>query len=195
MSGDGATITAQAASPQNRPLTYSYTASAGTITGTTASASLSTSGAGPGTITIACNVVDDLGKSAAGTTSVTVNAPPVAAAPQVSPLCAISFDRDRKRPARVDNEAKACLDDIASQLQRESAGKLVIVGNYGDGETPKIAAERATNERRYLTDEKGVDAARIEPRVGTSSGRTATNTFVPAGATFNETDSTPVSQP
>jgi len=110
-------------------------------------------------------------------------------------LCAISFERDRKRPVRVDNEAKACLDDIALQLQRESAGKLVIVGNYGDGETPKMAAERAINERRYLTEEKGIDASRIEPRVGSTSGRTAINTFVPAGATYDQTASTAIPNP
>jgi len=192
MPGDSATITAQATSPQNRPLSYSYTASSGAISGTTSSASLSTSGVAPGTITVTCNVVDDLGKTATATTSVSVNVPPIAAAPQPSALCAISFERDRKRPVRVDNEAKACLDDIALQLQRESAGKLVIVGNYGNGETPKMAAERAINERRYLTGEKGVDAGRIEPRVGSASGRTATNTFVPAGAIYNQGDSTAV---
>lgn len=196
MTGDGATITAQATSPQNRSLSYSYTASAGTIAGTTSTASLSTSGVAPGTITVTCNAVDDLGKSASATTTVSVHAPVVAAVvPQTSALCAISFERDHKRPVRVDNEAKACLDDIALQMQRESAGKLVIVGNYGDGEKPKMAAERAINESRYLTKEKGVDAGRIEPRVGTASGRTATNTFVPAGATFDESSSTAVSQP
>jgi len=192
MPGDSATITAQATSPQNRPLSYSYTASSGAISGTTSSAGLSTSGVAPGTITVTCNVVDDLGKTATGTASVSVNVPPVTAAPQPSVLCAISFERDRKRPVRVNNEAKACLDDIALQLQHESAGKLVIVGNYGNGETPKMAAERAINERRYLTEERGVDAGRIEPRVGSASGRTATNTFVPAGAIYNQGDSTAV---
>ncbi len=192
MSGDSAMITAQATSTQNRPLSYSYTASSGAISGMTSSASLSTSGVTPGTIAVTCKVVDDLGKTATATTSVSVNVPQIAAAPHPSALCAISFERDRKRPVRVDNEAKACLDDIALQLQRESDGKLVIVGNYGDGETPKMAAVRAINERRYLTDEKGVNAGRIEPRVGSASGRTATNTFVPTGAIYNQGDSTAV---
>jgi len=195
MPGDSATITAQATSPQSRTLSYSYTASAGGISGTTSSASLSTSGVALGSITVTCNVVDDLGKTATAITSVSVNTPPVPAAPQTSALCAISFERDRRRPVRVDNEAKACLDDIALQLQRESDGKLVIVGNYADGESPKIASERAVNESRYLVNEKGVDAGRIEPRVGTATGRTATNTFVPAGATYNQGDSTAIPQP
>ena len=194
MPGDSATITAQATSPQNRPLSYSYTASAGAISGTSSSASLSTSGAATGTITVTCNVVDDLGKTASATSSVSINAPPVAAAPQTDTLCAISFERDRKRPVRVDNEAKACLDDIALQMQRVSDGKLVIVGNYADGETPQIASERAVNESRYLVNEKGVDASRIEPRIGSASGRTATNTFVPAGAIYNQDGSTTIPQ-
>ncbi len=142
-----------------------------------------------------CNVVDDLGKTATATTSVSINTPPVAAAPQTSALCAISFERDRRRPVQVDNEAKACLDDIALQMQRESDGKLVIVGNYSDGETQKIASERAVNESRYLVNEKGVDAGRIESRIGSASGRTATNTFVPAGAIYNQGDSTAIPQP
>ena len=194
MPGDSATITSQATSPQNRPLSYSYTASAGAISGTTSSASLSTTGAATGTIMVTCNVVDDLGKTATATANVIINAPPVAAAPQTSVLCAISFERDRKRPVRVDNEAKACLDDIALQMQRASDGKLVIVGNYGDGETPQIASERAVNESRYLVNEKGVDASRIEPRIGSASGRTATNTFVPSGAIYNPGDSTTIPQ-
>jgi len=197
MPGDSATITAQATSPQNRPLSYSYTASAGVINGATASASLSTSGAAPGTITVTCNVVDDLGKTASATTSVILNAPPVVAvaSPQASTLCAISFERDRKRPVRVDNEAKACLDDIALQMQRGSDGKLVIVGHYADGEAPQMGSERAVNESHYLVNEKGVDASRIELRAGSASGRTATNTFVPAGATYNQSDSTAIPQP
>ncbi len=193
-SGDTSTITAQGVSPQNRSLTYSYSATAGTITSSTASASLSTSGVAPGDITVTCNVVDDLGKTASATTIVTVAAPPVVATvtPQTSQLCAISFDRDRKRPERVDNEAKGCLDDVALQMQRESAGRLVIVGNYSTDEKPKNGAERTLNVRRYLTEEKGIDAGRIDLRVGAASGRTANNVFVPSGATFSDDNTTPV---
>ena len=41
-------------SPQNRPLTYSYSASAGSVTGSDSTATLSTAGAAPGTITVTC---------------------------------------------------------------------------------------------------------------------------------------------
>jgi len=194
MPGDTSTITAQGMSAQNRPLSYSYSATAGAVAGNTATATLNTSGVAPGDITVTCNVVDDLGKTASATTVVTVAAPPVVAAvaPQTSALCAISFDRDRKRPERVDNEAKGCLDDVALQLQRESAGRLVIVGNYSSDEKPKAGAERSLNVRQYLTEEKGIDAGRIDVRVGTASGRTASNVFVPSGATYSDDTTTPV---
>src|SRR6266851_4604491 len=119
MPGDTATITSGGHSPQNRPLSYSYSASSGQITGTTGTATLNTSGATPGTIIVTCNVVDDLGKQATATTSVTITAPPPPPAPQPSSLCSVSFERDRKRPVRVDNEAKGCLDEIALTLNRD----------------------------------------------------------------------------
>jgi hypothetical protein len=85
---------------------------------------------------------------------------------------------------RVDNEAKACLDDIALTMQRDSTGRLVIVGSYAPNETPKAGSERASNERQYLIGEKGIDSRRIEIKVGKAGDRTAANVFLPEGATF-----------
>ena len=195
--GGTSTISAEASSPQNRALTYSYSATAGNITSNTSTATLSTAGVAPEAITVTCSVVDDLGKSASATAGVTVLAPPpvvaaVAVAPQTRDLCALSFERDRRRAVRVDNEAKGCLDDIALQLQRESTGRLVIVGSYSADEKPAEGAERARNASHYLTGEKGVDPQRIELRVGQASSRTATDVFVPAGAAFDAKDTTAV---
>ncbi len=190
--GDPSTITALAVSPQNRPLTYSYSTTAGTVTGNTGTATLSTNGAGPGSITVTCSAVDDLGKSVSVDTTVNVSAPSPVAAPLTRELCAVSFDRDRKRPERVDNEAKGCLDDIALNLQRESTGRLVIVGNYAGDERPVSGAHRSINVRQYLVNEKGIDPSRIDLRVGTNSGRTVANVFVPVGATYSNADTTPV---
>ena len=53
----------------------------------------------------------------------------------------MSFERDAKRPERVDNEAKACLDDVALALQRSSDAKLALVGNEDAKE--KAAADKA----------------------------------------------------
>jgi outer membrane protein OmpA-like peptidoglycan-associated protein len=197
--GDSATITATGVSPQNRPLTYSYTASAGSISGTGNTATLSTAGAPAGTVTVTANVSDDKGQTASGTCSVTINAPPPPA-PKTQTLCSITFSRDKKRPTRVDNEAKACLDDVALNAQRSADASVVVVGNATPEEqnppAPKkgrkkaappvnIAAQRAVNTKDYLVKEKGIDASRIQVRTGSAGAKEVENYLVPAGATFD----------
>jgi outer membrane protein OmpA-like peptidoglycan-associated protein len=196
--GDSSTITANGVSPQNRPLTYSYSATAGSINGNTSTATLTTTGVAPGTITVTCNVVDDKGQTASQQTTVTVNAlaiqQPVVI--NTTSLCTISFDKDAKRPARVDNEAKACLDDIALNAQRDPNAKLAITGNAASGEKdgPKLASWRAVHTKDYLVNEKGVDASRISLYTGSTDGKTAATTLVPTGATLNTDGLTPVDE-
>ncbi len=183
--GDSATITASGMSPQNRPLTYSFSASAGSINGNSSTATLATAGAAPGTINVTCNVVDDKGQTATAQTTVTVIAPPAPAAPASQQLCSISFDRDSRRPTRVDNEGKACLDDLALSLQRSTDATLDVVGNAASTEKdgPQKAAERAVNTKDYLVKEKGIDASRVAVFTGTDDSKTVTDTLVPQGAT------------
>ena len=203
--GDSATITTTATSPQNRPLTYSYTATAGNVSGTGATATLATAGAAPGTITVTCNVADDKGNTQSATTTVNVIAPPpppqpTVAAPTTSSLCTVAFGRDKARPARVDNEAKACLDEVALALQRSSDAKLALVGNGNAkeqkmkaGKRGSLAAQRAVNTKDYLVSEKGIDASRINVYTGTADDQNVTTTLVPNGATLDTSSSTPVS--
>ena len=134
ISGNSSTITATGVSPQNRPLTYSYSSTAGSVSGIGSTATLTTSGAATGVIAVACNVVDDKGQTASSTTSVTVAVPVAAPNPVASDLCAVHFERNALRPARVDNEGKACLDEVAMDLQRNSDASLVMVGNATAGE-------------------------------------------------------------
>jgi len=194
ISGDSSTITTTAISPQNRPLIYSYSSTSGSVNGTGSTAALSTTGAAVGTVTVTCNVADDKGQTASGTTSVTVSIPAAAPKPLTSELCSIQFERDVARPSRVDNEAKACLDEIALNLQRSSDAKLAIVGNTASGEKggKKLATERAVNTKAYLVSEKGVDASRIAVYTGSQDGKTVSTTLIPAGATLDSTGNTPV---
>ncbi|MDW5264367.1 MULTISPECIES: hypothetical protein [Acidobacteriaceae] len=194
--GDSATITAEGVSPQNRPLTYSYSATEGTVSGNGNTATLSTAGAAPGTITVTCNVVDDKGQTASSTTSVTIAAPPPPPAPTVSSLCSVNFERDKRRPVRVDNEGKACLDDVSLKLQQSSDAKLALVGNAASTEKhgTDLAAKRAVNTKDYLVKEKGIDASRISVYTGTQDGKTVTTTLIPAGATLDSTGITAVDE-
>jgi len=192
--GETSTITSIGMSPQNRPLTYSYSASAGAVSGTGTTAEFTSAGAPTGAVGITCNVADDKGQTATASTSVTITAPYVAPAPHAQALCSITFDKDKARPTRVDNEAKACLDQVALSLQQQSDAKAVVVGESTtkEKEVPKgkhakmidFAAQRAVNSKEYLVTEKGIDASRVSVATGTTDGKTVEDYLVPAGATF-----------
>jgi len=173
--GETATVTSVGMSPQNRPLTYSYSASAGSVSGTGTTAEFTSAGAPTGAVGITCNVSDDKGQTATANTSVTITAPYVAPAPHASALCSISFDKDKKRPTRVDNEAKACLDQVALGLQQQSDAKAVVVGE-------STTAEKA--EPKGKKHAKMVDSSRVSVATGTTDGMTVEDYLVPAGATF-----------
>ena len=199
--GDTSTITSVGVSPQNRPLTYSYSATAGQISGTTNTATLSTAGAPAGAITVTCNVADDKGQTATTTTTVTVNAPP-APAPKTEQKCTLTFSIDKRRPARVDNRDKACLDDLALEAKRRADATLTLVGNAAANAQPatrgkrgkhaapamtpdKLAAQRAVNTKDYLVKDGGLDASRISVRTGTKGTDEVDDYLVPAGANFD----------
>jgi len=133
---------------------------------------------------------------------VTILAPYVPPVPHTQALASISYDKDKKRPARADNEAKAILDEIALDMQKQPDAKLVVVGEANAKEQAKtakeqkaaekhkhlkvtnLAAERAVNVKDYLVTEKGIDASRISVATGTADDQKVENYLVPAGANF-----------
>lgn len=201
-SGQPVQINCTGQSPDNRPLTYNFTTSAGRLTPNGSNATLDTAGLPAGPVTVTGTVSDDRGLTANTTTTATIEVPPPP--PQASKINEIQF-KDKRRPSRVDNEAKAILDDVALRLQREPDSKAVIIGNCEEGENKpartrrgrraappaepgvcRLAEERAVNAKAYLTQEKGIDPARIEVRTGSAGARTAEIWIVPSGATFNQ---------
>src|SRR4029078_7280526 len=100
------------------------------------------------------------------------------------------------RPARVDNEAKAILDDVALRLQREADSKAVVVGNAAGNAKNKarLAGQRAINTKDYLTREKGIDPSRISVMTGGEDEDKSDIYIVPPGATFNEQNTQPVDE-
>jgi opacity protein-like surface antigen len=194
LSGDPSTITATGVSPQNWPLTYSYSSTSGSVSGSGPTATLSTVGAVLGQAIVTCNVADDKGEKASATTSVMIAAPAAAPLPAISELCSIHFERDARRPSRVDNEAKACLDQIALTLQQSSDAKLAVIGNVSSTEKggSKLASQRAVNTKAYLVSEKGIDSSRIAVYTGLQDGKTASTILIPAGASFDSAGDTPV---
>jgi len=189
--GQTVIITAQAYSSSNLPLTYSFKTSGGMVSGAGTSATLNTQGLPTGPVTVTCDTVDNLGRTAEATASFMVNGitpqPPPEQAIHTEPLCDISFSRDRARPTRVDNEAKACLDSVALSLQRSPDAQIVIVGDAAPSELGGnlVAAQRAVNTKAYLVNEKGIDPTRIEVRTGGFGGKVVQSFLVPVGADFD----------
>jgi outer membrane protein OmpA-like peptidoglycan-associated protein len=197
--GDPATVTVTAGNPDNRPLTYNYTTSAGRVSGNGTTATVDTAGANAGPITVSATVSDDRGLTASCNATVNVEVPPPP--PQASKLNECTFDKDKKRPWRVDNACKAVLDEVALRLQREADSKLVIVG-HSDPATDKknadeYAAQRAVNSKEYLSGgeaKQQIDPSRIEVRTGAPGSQTAEYWLVPAGANFTQPGTQPVDE-
>ncbi len=192
--GSPSTITAMATSPDNAQITgYSYSSSAGRVSGTGTTATLDTAGAGAGPITVTVTATDARNLSGTGTCTVGVEVPPPP--PTCSKANSIQFP-DLKRPWRVDNTAKAILDDVASRLKSDPNAKIVIIG-YADGEKApmvgsgknrhpmNLAAQRAVNAKAYLVQQQGIDPSRVEVRQGTGQQKVADIIWVPQGADEN----------
>jgi len=154
---------------------------------------------------VTCSVADDKGQTATANTMVTIEAPPPPPpAPTMSSLCSLSFDKDKKRPTRVDNEAKACLDDIALTLQKQSDATAAVVGSADAKEEAAYtkaakrkhskavdpAAERAVNAKDYLVTDKGIDSSRITVYTDATDGKKVADYLIPAGASFDVTGAT-----
>lgn len=200
--GETSTITAVGVSPQNRPLTYSYSASGGYITGSGTMVVFNSKGAPTGAVVIPCIATDDTGQIATSSASVTILPPYVPPIQHSQALCSISFATDKKRPSRVNNEAKACLDEVALDLEKQPDAKFVVVGNSNATEKANdarqqkaalrnkhieaedTAAQRAVNAKQYLVTEKGIDAARISVATSSANGQAAEDYLVPSGASF-----------
>lgn len=192
--GATVTLTAQASSPDDRPLTYAWTVTGGTLdSNNQASVHLDTTGVAPGTVNGNVAVTDDRGLSANCSTALTVEAPPPP--PQAQLATTLNF---KPNSARVDNVAKAALDDVALRLQQDANAHAVMVGFAGPDEgqrtgneqrkeasLTRLAEERAVNAKAYLVQEKGIAADRIEVREDhTTGGQKAEVWVVPQGASY-----------
>ncbi len=185
--GGTSMVTAGGISPQNRPLTYSYTASSGSISGSGAMADFNAAGAPSGTVQITCNVSDDKGQSATATTSISIAAPPApvpaitAATPEMKRLEArlalhsVFFPTAQPRIERLDGgllpSQEATLTTLATDFQQYLALKpdahLILSGHAdvrGSVEYNQALSERRVARAKQFLIEKGVPEANIETR-------------------------------
>lgn len=188
IAGQVLTIHSEAKADSPYKLSYSYKTTKGTLTANGDTATVQTSGADVGVMQVTCIVTDESGQSASALAVAAVEPPSPPPSPKTQRLCSLNFTRDQKRPTRVDNEAKACLDDIALAMQHFSNAKLVIVGQSAACEQKgEIAAvQRAANAGDYLIHQQGIDPARIEYRLGQAGAMEVDDYLLPPGADFNQ---------
>jgi hypothetical protein len=126
----------------------------------------------------------------------------------VEKLCSIQFDRDVKRPARVEDSALHCLEEAVRRMNADVTVKLVLVGMKdllkdheasGNGKMREtedttgydirledLAAYRSLNTKGYLVRWYRVDPSRIFPTTDEAHfGQTVTFYLVPGNADFN----------
>jgi len=140
-------------------------------------------------------------------------------APGVEKLCSLEFDKDSRRPARVEDQALPCLEQAARKLKDSPGIRLVLVGiahplydhaeeergvermhedNTGlDVRFSDVAAYRAVNTKAYLTQWLQADATRIIPTTDEYAlGRRVIIYTVPGDADFfhNYTKTTPTNE-
>jgi hypothetical protein len=154
----------------------------GSIIGSGNTVTLDTTGLGFGPFKVLASCA---GSDHPTTLALGIKYPPAPPAPTVSNLCSIAFERDKRRPTRVDNEARACLDDAILNLRRSSDSNLFVVGHALASEPTAAlrAAQRAVNTKDYLVRAGRIDPSRIRVVVGSLDSKTAEQLLVPSGGT------------
>ncbi len=162
-------VTLSATSSGADGATYTWSTTGGTLSSTTgAEVSLDTTGMSAGTVTVSLSVgttrtrCDTPCGGGSCSTSIVVTStviPPKP--PPISPCGPIFFPFNS---ARINNEHKACLDEIALRMQQDPRASLVVDGHRDSSERVGISLTRGNNARDYLVNEKGVDTARITVR-------------------------------
>jgi len=182
--GESANITCNGVAEEGHTVTYSYLASAGQIMPHESRATLTPNAPGP--IAVTATVVDDRNLSAQTTVNVDVQSAPLSpsSAETAGSLTPSMLNELTFKPnsSRVDNRAKAQLDDDALRLQRDANATLIIEGSANPSENDAVALQRAENAKAYLTQSKGIDPSRIQTRAAqTKTGAKVVVVMVPAG--------------
>jgi hypothetical protein len=186
-SGETSTITANATSPDPGVTIsgYSFSAPSGKLTPSGNAATLDTTGLPGETVPVTVTATDSRGLTGTCTTQVGVIAQVKCV--NIEDWGECTFEKDPKRPWRVDNDCKDVLDKLALRLQQNPNGKVSVVGFTDEKEVVSeqtIGAQRAVNVKYYLVqDDLGpkADGSRIEPRQGGTKGKATHFYYTPEG--------------
>ena len=177
--GDSATVTSTGMSPQNRPLTYTYSVASGSVSGSGNSATFSSAGAPAGSVPITCNVSDDKGHTATASTSVDIQAPPPPPPPPPPPanllLHSVFFPTalpNKERPdAGLAVSQEQILTTLATNfktyLQVKPDARLTLTGHAdprGGAEYNQALSERRVGSVKNFLVQQGVPESSIDTK-------------------------------
>ena len=184
--GESATITMTASDPQGWPMTYNWSTTGGTLSGSGTSGTVTATNADAGnTITITGTATDPRANLSSSCTAM-VNVPAVQKCTIIEDWGECTFEKNPKKPWRVDNDCKDTLDKLSLRLQQMPAGKVNIVGYTNEEEVvnmQQLGSQRSVNVKYYLTTDgpNKADASRIQPRQGGTKGQATHFYYVPEG--------------
>jgi outer membrane protein OmpA-like peptidoglycan-associated protein len=169
-SGETVELRARTSDPDGDSTSVSWSATGGRVSGSAETATFNASGLRAGSYTVTATVNDGRGGRASCTMTVNVS--------QRINLMTGSAGGFRTGSSRLDNVAKAALDDIAVQMQNDPRLRANIIG-YTDNSRREtrvqgLGARRAQAAADYLT-EKGIDASRITASDGGTSNPVGDN--------------------
>lgn len=181
--GEKSTVTSTGMSPQNRPLSYSYSTASGTVSGSGTSATYDSTGAPTGTVNITCNVMDDKGQSANASTMVTIVPPPPPPGPSPEQvrlearlaLHSVFFPTAQPRATNPEGglvaSQQGTLTTLASDFKQYMAIKpsahLILTGHTdvrGSAEYNQALSDRRVARTKKFLVEQGVPEGSIETR-------------------------------
>ena len=160
-SGGSLGLRVQTADPDGDTVNVTWSATQGTVTPSADGATYSAAGVKAGSYTVTSAADDGKGGRASCTSTINVS--------ERINLATEKCGYFKTGAARVDNCAKAILDDIATRMQAEPRLQANIIG-YTDGSRAEKASKglgdkRAQAVAKYLG-EKGIDAARLKTTDG-----------------------------
>ncbi len=180
------TITMAATDPQGWPMTYSWNNSGGQLSGSGTSVTVTATNADAGNTITVTGTASDARANLSASCTASINVPAVKSCVNIEDWGECTFEKNPKKPWRVDNDCKDTLDRLALRVQQMPNGKLDIVGYTNQEESvnvQQLGSQRSVNVKYYLTTDgpTKVDAGRVQPREGGAKGQATHFYFVPEG--------------
>jgi len=178
-SGSSIELRARASDPDGDKLTFGWSATGGAVSGSGESATFNASGVRAGSYTVTATVNDGRGGNASCAMTVNVSE-------------RLSVTRDKcgyfaPRSVRIDNCAKAILDDLAVRMKNDPKLRANVIGYTDGSRTEKskkaLGESRAKAVASYL-EKQGVEASRLTITDGNVNNPVGDNKTA-AGRTLN----------